>query len=200
LKPVLMYVDSIFSHGAYEDHQKVIDNINQYNAYFKSHVGKLLDLQGPKLRIGTVENDGIELIKGRKLIVTTHSEVSTAERLSVNYEKLAAEVKTGEKIQLDDGKLELKVLRSDGKSEIECQVITGGRLTSRKGFNLPQTKTTLPCLTEDRADLEFGLENNVDWVGLSFVRQAADILEVKTSSDKKANTHGLWPKLKNRKP
>lgn len=169
-----------FSHGAYEDHQKVIDNINQYNAYFKSHVGKLLDLQGPKLRIGAVENDGIDLIKGRKLTVTTHSEVSTAERLSVNYEKLASEVKTGEKIQLDDGKLELKVLRTDGKSEIECIVVNGGRLTSRKGFNLPQTKTTLPCLTEkDRADLEFGLENNVDWVGLSFVRQAADILEVK---------------------
>ncbi len=169
-----------FSHGSYDDHRKVIENINLYNHTYRTNVAILLDLQGPKLRVGEMENNSVDLKKGATLIVTTHPCVSTTEKLYVNYARLPIEANAGETILLDDGKIELKILSSNGDDELTVEVVHGGILSSKKGFNLPQTKTTLPSLTEkDIADLDFGLDNGVEWIGLSFVRKAADILELK---------------------
>ena len=169
-----------FSHGSYEDHQKVIDNIRKVNHDLKSFVAILLDLQGPKLRVGEMENGKIELITGSTITVTTKEMISTSERVYVKFPHLAKDVKKGERILLDDGKLQLEVLDTNGDDEIKCKVNYGGVLSSKKGFNLPDTKLSIPALTEkDKADLAFGLEQKVDWIGLSFVRKASDITELK---------------------
>lgn len=169
-----------FSHGSFEDHRMVVENIRKVNADLNCFTSILLDLQGPKLRVGEMENGKIELPTGATIIVTTTEMVSTAEKVYVKFPTLAHDVLPGERILLDDGKLELEVVKSNGKDEISCLVKFGGSLTSRKGFNLPDTKLSIPAMTEkDRADLQFGLELKVDWIGLSFVRKAEDIIELK---------------------
>jgi pyruvate kinase len=173
-----------FSHGSYEDHRKVVENIRRVNADTNSFTSILLDLQGPKLRVGEMENGKIELITGSTIIVTTVEMLSTAQRVYVKFPTLAKDVLPGERILLDDGKLELEVIKSNGNDEITCMVKFGGVLSSRKGFNLPDTNLSIPAMTEkDKADLIFGLEMKVDWIGLSFVRKAADILELKQIID-----------------
>ncbi|MBP9187167.1 MAG: pyruvate kinase [Bacteroidia bacterium] len=174
-----------FSHGSYEDHKKVIDNIKQINLELDSHVSMLLDLQGPKLRVGEMQDNKIELISGSIITVTTQPIIGTAERISVKFKTLAEDVKPGELVLLDDGKIEIEVIETNGVDEIKCKVNFGGVLSSKKGFNLPQTKLSIPAMTEkDHADLLFGLEQKVDWIGLSFVRKAEDILEIKKIIDK----------------
>jgi pyruvate kinase len=174
-----------FSHGTYDDHKKVIDTIRRVNNDLQSFVSILLDLQGPKLRVGEMENGKVELKTGSVITVTTLETISTAERLFVRFPHLPGDVKKGERILLDDGKLQLEVLESNGRDEITCRVNYGGILSSKKGFNLPDTKLSIPALTEkDRADLEFGIENKVDWIGLSFVRKAQDIAELKQIIEK----------------
>ncbi|MFI5221055.1 MAG: pyruvate kinase [Bacteroidia bacterium] len=169
-----------FSHGSYEDHKKVIENIRQVNKELNSFVSILLDLQGPKLRVGEMQNGKVELITGSVITVTTTEMISTAEKIFVKFPGLPKDVKKGERILLDDGKLSLEVLDSNETDEIKCRVKFGGVLSSKKGFNLPDTKLSIPALTEkDKADLEFGLSQEVDWIGLSFVRKASDILELK---------------------
>jgi pyruvate kinase len=169
-----------FSHGSYDDHRLVVDNIRKVNADTQSFTSILLDLQGPKLRVGEMENGKIELITGSTIIVTTVEMVSTAEKVYVKFPTLAHDILPGERILLDDGKLELETIKSNGVNEITCLVKFGGILSSRKGFNLPDTNLSIPAMTEkDRADLAFGLEMKVDWIGLSFVRKASDIVELK---------------------
>jgi pyruvate kinase len=174
-----------FSHGTYEDHKKVIDNIKQVNHDLNTHVSMLLDLQGPKLRVGEMLDNKVDLKTGSIITVSTKPIVGTSEKISVKFETLAKDVKPGELILLDDGKIEIEVVESNGEDEIKCKVNFGGFLSSKKGFNLPQTKLSIPAMTEkDRNDLMFGLENKVDWIGLSFVRKAEDILELKEIIDK----------------
>lgn len=169
-----------FSHGAYEDHQKVIDNINKLNDELGTHVAMLLDLQGPKLRVGEMENGKIELKTGAILEVTTEKCIGSAERIYVNFENLPKDVNIGERILLDDGKLELRVLETNKKDLIKTEVIVGGFLTNKKGFNLPNTKMSIPSMTQkDLDDLKFGLEQKVEWVALSFVRNADDVIYIK---------------------
>jgi pyruvate kinase len=169
-----------FSHGSYEDHKQVIDNIRQVNEDTGSFVSILLDLQGPKLRVGEMENNKIELVTGSTIIVSTTPIIGTSEKISVKFATLAADIKPGEMILLDDGKIELEAIETNGIDEIKCKVVFGGVLSSKKGFNLPQTKLSIPALTEkDKQDLAFGIEQKVDWIGLSFVRSAPDILELK---------------------
>jgi pyruvate kinase len=173
-----------FSHGSYDDHRKVVQNIRQVNADTNSFVSLLLDLQGPKLRVGEMENGKIELITGTIITVTTLPIIGTAERISVKFEGLAKDVKPGELILLDDGKLEIEVLETNSIDEIKCRVNFGGVLSTKKGFNLPQTKLSIPAMTEkDHADLLFGIEERVDWIGLSFVRHAQDIIDLKKIID-----------------
>jgi pyruvate kinase len=170
-----------FSHGSYDDHRAVIENIRKVNEDTQSFTSILLDLQGPKLRVGEMENGKIELVTGSTITVTTVEMVSKPHMVYVKFPTLAKDILPGERILLDDGKLELEAIKSNGVDEITCLVKFGGVLSSRKGFNLPDTNLSIPAMTEkDKADLNFGLEMKVDWVGLSFVRKAADIEDLKT--------------------
>ena len=181
-----------FSHGAYEDHKKVIENVKEINEELGTHIGILADLQGPKLRIGEMQNNGVELIPGNEIIITTVKCVGTAEKIFMTYKQFPNDVKPGERVLLDDGKIMLEVIESDKLEEVKAKIIQGGILSSKKGVNLPNTKVSLPCLTEkDLRDLDFALENNVDWVGLSFVRSAGDLIELKCL----INSKGLKTKI-----
>ncbi len=168
-----------FSHGKHEDHQVVLDNIRELNEELGTHVCILQDLQGPKIRIGEVENGEVILEEGATLIITTDEVVGTAKCVSTTYKPLPSDVKLDDIILIDDGKIEVIVTDIDG-NKVFTRVIHGGPLKSRKGINLPYTEVSAPSLTEkDRKDLEFGLKNNVEWLALSFVRTAVDVKELK---------------------
>lgn len=169
-----------FSHGAYEDHAKVVQTIRELNEETGLNVAILADLQGPKIRTNDMENNGVELITGKEVLIVTEKVLGTSEKFSINYAQLPADVKPGERILLDDGKLALEVVSTDGKAKIVAKVIHGGILSSKKGVNFPNTRISMPSLTEkDLEDLNFALDQDVDWVGLSFVRSARDIIELK---------------------
>ena len=169
-----------FSHGAYEDHAKVVNLIREINEENGLHTAVLADLQGPKLRIGEVENNGVDLVKGAELRFTSKKMIGTAERVYMTYPEFPKDVQVGETILVDDGKLVLEVKETNREDEVVATVIHGGKLSSKKGVNLPNTKISLPCLTKkDLEDLQFALELDVEWIGLSFVRRASDILELK---------------------
>jgi len=169
-----------FSHGSYEDHSAVIKTIRELNDETGLNVAILADLQGPKIRTNEMENNAVELINGTEVTIVTEKIIGTAQRFSINYPKLPQDVKPGERILLDDGKLALEVVSTDGKKEFIAKVIHGGILSSKKGVNFPNTSISMPSLTEkDLEDLNFALEKNVDWIGLSFVRSARDIIELK---------------------
>ncbi len=170
-----------FSHGTQEQHAKVIDRITYINNKYKSHLGILGDLQGPKLRVGKIENEGIEIAEGDVLTFTNTEQLGTKEGgIYMSYESFAQDVTPGEIVLIDDGKLQLKVLETDGESTVKLEVLYGGILKSNKGVNLPQTNISLPSLTEkDRRDLDFMLKQPINWIALSFVRSAQDIIEIK---------------------
>lgn len=170
-----------FSHGSHEDHLAVIKTIREINVETGDKVAILADLQGPKIRVRNVENNGVELIQDSIIeIHTTEDFLGTADKICINYEELAKDVQPGEIILLDDGKLQLEIVKTDGAKVITAKVKYGGILSSKKGVNLPDTKISMPSLTEkDKQDLEFAMEHNVDWIGLSFVRSARDIIELK---------------------
>src|SRR6478609_693622 len=168
-----------FSHGSHEDHQKVIDNIRALNKEHNANICILQDLQGPKIRTDEIENNGVELVAGAKIVIQREKMLGTAERISSAYRALVDDVKIGESILIDDGKLELKVVEKK-KDELVCEVVYGGTLKSKKGINLPNTNVSEPSLTEkDRKDLFFALKNDLDWIALSFVRRAQDLHELR---------------------
>ena len=169
-----------FSHGSYENHSHAIKLIRELNEETGLNVAILADLQGPKIRTNEMENNGVELISGKSIKIVTEKVIGNDKRFSINYVQLPADVHPGERILLDDGKIILEVLKTDGEKEIDTIIVHGGILSSKKGVNFPNTKISMPSLTvKDREDLEFALEQNVDWVGLSFVRNARDIIELK---------------------
>lgn len=168
-----------FSHGSYDDHAAVVKTIRELNEELNTTVAILADLQGPKIRTNEME-EGTVLEVGAEVIIQVEKIIGNSNRFSINYPLLPKEAKSGERILLDDGKLVLEVKSSNGSTELTCSVIQGGILSSKKGVNFPNTKISLPSLTEkDQLDLEFALEQDVDWVGLSFVRSARDIIELK---------------------
>ncbi len=169
-----------FSHGDYTAVEEQIKHIRMLNRKMGTHVAILGDLQGPKLRIGVVENNGVELKEGAEVIFTTKEMIGTAERLYITYPQFPKDVREGENILIDDGKIVLRTVSSNDLDEVKAVVVFGGILSSKKGVNLPNTKVSLPCLTEkDLRDLDFALKNHFDWIGLSFVRNSADIIELK---------------------
>lgn len=169
-----------FSHGTYDDHAKVIKTVRGLNAKLGTHIAILADLQGPKLRIGEMKDGFVELSVGKNLKITTQKCIGTAEQVYTNYEKFPTDVQIGDRVLLDDGKIILEVTNTDKHHEVIARIVQGGRLSSNKGMNLPNTKVSLPCLTEkDLKDLVFALEQDVEWLGLSFVRSARDIIELK---------------------
>lgn len=169
-----------FSHGSYEDHEQVIHNIREINTELGTHTAILADLQGPKIRVGKIENNGIMLKNGSKFILTSTKCEGTAEKAYISYQNFPKDVKPKERILLDDGKLALEVVSTNRKDEVITKVIHGGKLSSNKGVNLPNTKVSLPSLTaKDLEDLKFALKMNISWIGLSFVRNARDIIELR---------------------
>ncbi|CAN5156037.1 pyruvate kinase [soil metagenome] len=169
-----------FSHGDYAAVEDQIKNIREMNRKLGTHVSILGDLQGPKLRVGEMENNGVELKDGAEFLFTTNKMIGTAQKAFMTYQQFPRDVKAGETVLIDDGKLVLRVTETNGKDEVKTIVEHGGILSSKKGVNLPNTKVSLPCLTEkDIKDLEFALTHQFDWIGLSFVRSGADIIELK---------------------
>ncbi|MEJ6776507.1 MAG: pyruvate kinase [Crocinitomicaceae bacterium] len=169
-----------FSHGSHDDHAKTIKTIRELNAETGLNVAILADLQGPKIRTGKIKDNRMDLIEGSIVKIYTKEQLGEGDAFSINYSQLPEDVTKGERILLDDGKMSLEIIETNGKDLITAKVIYGGLLSSHKGVNLPNTKISMPCLTEkDLIDLDFALEENVDWIGLSFVRSARDIIELK---------------------
>lgn len=170
-----------FSHGTHEDHQRSIRLIRQVSFELNQPVGILQDLQGPKIRLGKFEQGSITLERGDPFVLTSEPVVGTRQISSVTYDLLADEVPAGSTILLDDGRVEMRVERVDQeKRELHCRVVVGGVLSNSKGVNFPGVYLSIKALTDkDRRDLVFGLDQGVDWVALSFVRNPQDVLEIK---------------------
>lgn len=168
-----------FSHGTHEDHLKVVNFVREINEELNTCVCLLQDLQGPKIRIREVMDGEVEIKPGNELIITSEKMIGTSEKVSTTYQGLVADVREGDTILIDDGKIELKA-KQVRNNEVITEIIHGGMLKSRKGINLPHSNVSAPSLTEkDLIDLEFGLENNVHWIALSFVRSAKDVIALK---------------------
>jgi pyruvate kinase len=165
-----------FSHGTHQDHEKVIDRVMQINKEYNLHIGILADLQGPKIRVGKIVDGPIELLKDDTVFITSGKMKGVPNELNINYTEFASDVKPGERILLDDGKVALEVIKSDGKERVELVVRHGGPISSYKGINLPDTVLKIPSLTEkDMIDLEYILTQPVNWIALSFVRHHKDV-------------------------
>ncbi len=166
-----------FSHGGHDDKRQIIEYIRQINKTEPYNISILGDLQGPKLRVGEMEGGGIDIVPGDILTFTNEKLVGNKERIYVSYPDLHADVKVGNIILIDDGKLEVRVKNILKNNDVRVEVVMGGRLSSKKGINLPDTKISLPALTDkDLEDLEFIIDQELDWVALSFVRSVKDII------------------------
>ncbi|MBD99733.1 MAG: pyruvate kinase [Verrucomicrobia bacterium] len=173
-----------FSHGKHEQHASIIDKVRQINKQKNIHTAILADLQGPKIRIGEIENGSVQVKEGDTIVLRDQPLVGNKKEAYISYQSFASDVKVGELILIDDGKLMLKIIKVD-ENGVEAKFMNDGILSSNKGVNLPDTKISLPSLTEkDRKDLDFAIENDVEWIGLSFVRRASDIIELKEVIDK----------------
>jgi pyruvate kinase len=179
-----------FSHGSHEDKKLIIEHIRNINSTEPYNIAILGDLQGPKLRVGEIENNALNVVPGDILTFTNEKMVGTMERIYVSYPNLHSDVKIGNKIMIDDGKLEVKVIGIEKNHDVKVEVTMGGVISSKKGINLPDTKISLPALTDkDLVDLEFIIEQQLDWVALSFVRSVKDIVILRSKlQEKKSKT------------
>ena len=169
-----------FSHGAHEDKKKIIDHIRKINATEPYNIAILGDLQGPKLRVGEIENNALPVKEGDILTFTNEKVIGTREKIYVSYPNLAGDVVIGNTIMIDDGKIEVVVQAILPNNDVQVKVKLGGIISSKKGLNLPDTKISLPALTEkDLKDLDFIIQEQLDWVALSFVRKVEDITGIK---------------------
>ncbi|HLS70468.1 MAG TPA: pyruvate kinase [Chitinophagaceae bacterium] len=177
-----------FSHGTHEQHAEVIQKIRRINEEKNLHIAILADLQGPKLRVGELQGESLALSEGDIIAFTNEKEeIGTKDNIFISYPNLHLDCKVGELILLDDGKIETEIIEITSDNFIKAKVKTGGVLLPRKGVNLPYTNISLPSLTEkDLKDLDFIIEHELDWVGLSFVRKPKDIFDLRfllTSKD-----------------
>ncbi|HMN06115.1 MAG TPA: pyruvate kinase [Flavobacteriales bacterium] len=185
-----------FSHGKYDFYKEVVATIRSLNEELGINTAILADLQGPKLRVGEMAEGPIELKEGSELVITTDPVKGVPGLVSTSYAQFPQDVKAGEIVLLDDGKLRLEVKHTDGKKQVTTTVLSGGMLSSNKGINLPYTKVSLPCLTpKDLEDLSFALSQGVDWIGLSFVRSARDIIELKQRIKEEGGTARVVAKI-----
>ena len=165
-----------FSHGSHEDKKKIIEHIRGINKELGCTVAILGDLQGPKLRVGEIENNRLDVKEGDILTFTNIKCVGTLEKIYVSYPNLAGDVVVGNTIMIDDGKIEVIVHSVESNGDVKVKVTLGGIISSKKGINLPDTKISLPALTEkDLEDAQFIIQEKLDWVALSFVKRVADI-------------------------
>lgn len=171
-----------FSHGTHEDHAELIKTIRRIRQQTGEPLTILQDLQGPKIRVGELPEQGIELVKGERVVFTS-GKGKPPKTIPVTYPNLHKDVKPGQTLLLDDGLLEVMV-ESIEAEEVTCKIVTGGKLTSHKGLNLPETETSISAITEkDREDIRFGVSQGVDWIALSFVRSPDDIAELRRLID-----------------
>jgi pyruvate kinase len=179
-----------FSHGTHENKLEIINYIRAINQTENCNVAILGDLQGPKLRVGEIENDKLTIVPGDTLTFTsTEKVIGTKEKIYISYPNLHNDVTVGEKILIDDGKLEVVVTDVDKKTgDVKVRVTYGGDLLPHKGVNLPDTNISLPAMTEkDIIDLDFILEHQLDWVALSFVRKAEDMIDLRKRVNQKGS-------------
>jgi pyruvate kinase len=168
-----------FSHGSHEEHHQVIENIRQASLKTNESVAILQDLGGPKIRIGKIKTEPIFLKEGSSFILTNREVPGDEQGVSVTFTSLPQKVKKGDRIFLADGTLELKV-KELTPTDIICKIVRGGELTSHKGINIPNISMDIPSLTEkDYQDILFGIKNKVDFIGLSFTRNAKDVLRAR---------------------
>ena len=185
-----------FSHGTHEDKKKIIDHIRKLNKTEPYNIAILGDLQGPKLRVGDIINNSLPIIPGDILTFTNEKLVGTKDRIYVSYPDLHKDVQPGNLIMIDDGKLEVVVKKILPNNDVQVEVTMGGVLSSKKGINLPDTKISLPALTEkDLVDLDFIIEQKLDWVALSFVRRVEDITGLRAILDKHASKTKIIAKI-----
>lgn len=167
-----------FSHGTRDEHAENVGRIRQISDNMQRSIAILQDLQGPKMRVGKLAEDPVELKEGSRLTVTTREVPGDAECVSTTYAGLPRDVKPADRILLDDGHIEL-IVREVYRSDVVCEVVLGGLLKSNKGINLPGVRVSAPSLTvKDREDLDLGIELGVDYIALSFVREPDDVREV----------------------
>jgi pyruvate kinase len=176
-----------FSHAVYDEITEKIRMIRELNNELDFNVAILADLQGPKLRVGEMEN-GVKLAEGDLFTFTTEKCIGTQNYAYMTYQAFPNDVKVGENILVDDGKLLFQVLETNHKDKVTTRVLRGGKLKSKKGVNLPNTNVSLPALTEkDKFDVEFAIKHEVDWIALSFVRTAEDVLELRAYMDARSD-------------
>ena len=185
-----------FSHGAHDDKAKIIEHIRKINSTEPYNISILGDLQGPKLRVGEIENNELHIKPGDILTFTNEKIVGNKDRIYVSYPNLHADVKIGNMIMIDDGKLEVKVIGIQKNNDVKVMVTMGGILSSKKGINLPDTKISLPALTEkDLVDLEFIIDQQLDWVALSFVRSVKDIVILRSKLQERRSKTKIIAKI-----
>ena len=180
-----------FSHGTHADHLKSVELVSELNHELGTNVALLADLQGPKLRIGDVQ-EGTVIAEGEDFVITTKKCIGNANQAYMTYPQFPSDVSVGDQVLIDDGKILLEVTDTNKTDTVKTVVLFGGPLKSNKGVNLPNTNISLPCLTEkDLIDLEFVLkETRINWIGLSFVRSAKDIQELRFRINA-VNSHAL---------
>ena len=185
-----------FSHGNHENKAKIIEYIRQINKAEPFNLAIIGDLQGPKLRVGEIENGSLEIKEGDILTFTNENVKGTKEKIYISYPNFHTDVKLGNIIMIDDGKLEVKVIEITKNNEVKVQVILGGIISSNKGINLPDTNITLPALTEkDLKDLSFIIDQELDWVALSFVRSVKDIIILRNKLDERKSKTKIIAKI-----
>ncbi len=185
-----------FSHGNHEDKLAIIEHIRNINLTQPYNISILADLQGPKLRVGDIANNALQLDIDDILTFTNEKCVGTKEKIYVSYPNLAGDVVLGNIILIDDGKIEVRVVGIEKNGDVKVRVTLGGILSSKKGLNLPDTKISLPALTEkDLIDLEFIIEQKCDWVALSFVRSVKDIVILRSKLDEKNSKTKIIAKI-----
>lgn len=185
-----------FSHGSHEDKAKIIEHIRQINKSEPFNLAIIGDLQGPKLRVGEIENGAIEVKEGDMLTFTNEKLVGNKEKIYVSYPNLHKDVVIGNIIMIDDGKLEVKVTGIEKNNDVKVKVILGGIISSKKGINLPDTRITLPALTEkDLVDLDFIIEQELEWVALSFVRSVKDLIILRNKLQEKNSKTKIIAKI-----
>lgn len=185
-----------FSHGTHDIHKEVLEKIIKLNEELGTHTGILADLQGPKLRVGKVQEGGIPLKPGDEILFVLEECIGNSDRVYMKYDQFASDVNVGERVLCDDGKLVFEVLETDNVGVVKLKTLYGGILQSNKGVNLPDTKISLPCLTKkDLEDLDFILTLPVNWIALSFVRTAADVKELVALIEKQGHAAKVISKI-----
>jgi pyruvate kinase (EC 2.7.1.40) len=168
-----------FSHGDHEEHKSRMDRVKQISGELGANVALMLDTRGPEIRLGKFKDGPVELKKGQVFILTTRDIEGDSSIASINYKELLRDVKKGSKILIDDGLVALEVVRVDGE-DIICNVQNSGTISDHKGVNVPGTKLNIPAITEkDIDDIIFGIQQGIDFVAASFIRKAADVLEIR---------------------